>query len=333
MKLILDKWRLLALGGVVLGLAVAGLVYRDFRGFLSHRVAKTTELSIAKGWGIQKIAGELAERQVVASPLWFVFLDQFHGTGSIKAGYYRFEPGEDAATVLKRLRSGDVAKGRLVIAEGLTVREVVDHMRKAGLQEAVTALADPALPQRLGANVRSLEGYLFPDTYIYRVKDPKDDLVTRIITQGRKVFEQEWLTRPTGYALTAYEALIIASMIEKETGQVAERSHVSGVFHNRLKRKIKLQSDPTVVYGIPEFSGPITRAHLLAPTPYNTYVNQGLPPTPICNPGRASIHAALHPDETEDLYFVARGDGTHLFARTLPEHNKNVARMHRPGGG
>ncbi|MBF0152269.1 MAG: endolytic transglycosylase MltG [Magnetococcales bacterium] len=333
MKLILNKWRVVILGGVILGTVVAGVVYKDFREFLEYKVVRSADLAIPKGWGIQKISSELASQKVIASPLWFTVLDQFHGTGFIQAGYYRFEPGETATMVLKRLRSGDVAKGKLVIAEGLTVREVVDRLKKVGLHEAVAAVADPALPRRLGLDVRSLEGYLFPSTYFYRIRDPKDDLIQRIVTQGKRVFEQEWLARPPGFSFTAYEALIIASIIEKETGHVAERAHVSGVFHNRLRRKMKLQSDPTVTYGIPDFSGGITRAHLLAPTPYNTYTIQALPPTPICNPGRASFHAALHPEVTEDLYFVARGDGTHVFAKTLPEHNKNVARFHHPGGG
>ncbi|MBF0136312.1 MAG: endolytic transglycosylase MltG [Magnetococcales bacterium] len=333
MKQFLNKWRFVILGGVLLGAVVFGAAYKEFESFQAYKVPKPVEVTIQKGWGIQKIASELARLQVVSSRFWFMVLGQLQGAGFIQAGYYRIEPGETASSILERLRRGDVAKGKLVIAEGLTVREIAEHLKKAGLQEIAASMGDATLPQRLGLGSHSLEGYLFPNTYQYRMKDPKDDLLQRIVARGKKILDQEWLNRPPGFALSLYETLIFASIIEKETGNAAERKHISGVFHNRLRRKMKLQSDPTVIYGIPDYNGNITRTHLLTPTPYNTYTIQGLPPTPICNPGQASIHAALHPLETEDLYFVARGDGTHVFSKTLPEHNKNVARFQHPGGG
>ncbi|MBF0176131.1 MAG: endolytic transglycosylase MltG [Magnetococcales bacterium] len=333
MKRFFDNWRLITMGGVVLGsFIVSSYLYKDFRGFREYEVPGSVELAVQKGWGIQKTAHELAQLGIVSSPTWFVLLGVVRDSILFQAGYYRFEKGMRVDAILDRLRRGDVAKGKLVIAEGLTLREVADHLKKKDLLEAAMAVADPGLPARLGLEAHSLEGFLFPNTYYYRIKDPKDDIILRMVTQGKKVLDQEWMTRPPGYTLSIYETLIIASMIEKETGNAAERPHVSGVFHNRLRRKMKLQSDPTVVYGIPNFMGSLTRAQLLAPTPYNTYTIPGLPPTPICNPGRASIHAALHPEESEDLYFVSRGDGTHIFSRNLSEHNKNVVRFQHPGG-
>ena len=152
-----------------------------------------------------------------------------------------------------------------------------------------------------------------------------------MVKKSQEVLDRLWQGRERGYPLSRYQALILASIIEKETGQGSERPMISGVFHNRLRLGMKLQTDPTVIYGIAHFNGNITRKHLLTPTPYNTYTIHGLPPTPIANPGAAAIHAALHPQQTKALYFVARGDGTHIFSKTYKEHDANVDRFQRKG--
>ncbi|MEO5341025.1 MAG: endolytic transglycosylase MltG [Magnetococcus sp. MYC-9] len=337
---------------------LTGWAVLDFQRFLHRPLPTAVLLEIERGWPLARIAEALEQRGVVSASHWFVLLARWsrlrfsaggveQGPG-IQAGEYEFAVGETPELALARLTAGNHVVHRLVIPEGMTVAEIGARMSAMGWSTVESLLLDPETPRKLGlVNVRSLEGWLFPSTYHYRRQDSALELLGRMVKQAQQVLNEQWHSAdqlaiargasaaPGAQPLSAMEILILASIIEKETGQVSERARISAVFHNRLRKKMRLQSDPTVIYGLqravggPGFDGNLTRQHLRDPTPYNTYTQAGLPPTPICNPGKASIHAALHPEQVEDLYFVARGEGFHVFAKTLREHEANVDRYQR----
>ncbi|MEO5344791.1 MAG: endolytic transglycosylase MltG [Magnetococcus sp. YQC-9] len=313
------------------GLIILGAIAYAFVEFLDTPSPVTRRVMIEKGWGPKKIALHLESQGVVNSSVWFGWLMRMHLPGSIRlhAGEYQIHAGESPASLLIRMEHGDVVRHRFSFPEGMTVEEVASRLRKHGWHEAEGRLKDAALPRKLGVTAPSLEGWLFPETYQYVRGDTIEEMLTRMVRMTKKVLEREWNARAPEMNLTPLEALTLASIIEKETGRAEERTRISGVFHNRLRKHMRLESDPTVIYGLPDFDGDLTRKDLATPTPFNTYVIHGLPPTPICNPGEASIHAALHPDATEELFFVATGDGTHQFSKTYAEHRAKVNRYQR----
>ena len=240
----------------------------------------------------------------------------FAGGRPLRAGEYRFPAGVSARAAMQRMLDGDSMQRRLVVAEGLTAVEVLALVAAA---EGLEGEAPPAA-----------EGALLPETYFYSWGDERAPLVARMAAAMRETLAGLWAARAPGLPLDSAEAaLTLASIVEKETALAAERPRVAAVFLNRLRRGMPLQSDPTVIYALTGGDGaldrPLLRADLAAPSPYNTYLNAGLPPGPIANPGRASIAAVLQPAETRELYFVADGQGGHAFAETLDEHNRNVA--------
>jgi len=322
--------------GVSIALAIAivfsGAVGIDFYFFVNRPVPETKTVVIPKGFNLHKAAQALEAEGVISSAFWLLVLARLTDQGRVRAGEYRFEQGGLPGTVLKQLQTGlGILEYRFVVPEGLSAREIAALMVKQGWKEAPDLLSDPHWVAQMHLEGGSVEGWLFPSTYFYRRDDTAVEILRRMIEQSRKILQQEWEGRPKEFAFPPYQALILASIVEKETGQGTERPLISGVFHNRLKRDMMLQSDPTVIYGIAGFDGNITRKHLNTPTPYNTYTRKGLPPTPICNPGQASIHAVFHPEPTKALYFVATGNGSHVFSSTLEEHERNVDRYQRQG--
>ncbi|MBF0214021.1 MAG: endolytic transglycosylase MltG [Magnetococcales bacterium] len=314
--------------GLLLLAGGAGLVYVRF---LDSALTEPRRVMIEKGWGVPQIARHLESRSAIPSAFWFVWLVRLDGPDGARlhAGEYQFEIGETPPVLLNRMKRGDVVRHRFTFPEGLNLREIAARLRSQGWEEADQRLADPGLPAKLGVQAPSLEGWLFPETYQFVRGDSLEELLTRMTRMTRKILDREWAQRAPEVNLTPLESLILASIIEKETGQAQERTRISAVFHNRLRRQMRLESDPTVIYGLPDFNGDITHRDLTNPTPFNTYVIRGLPPTPICNPGAASIHAALHPDQTEELYFVASGDGFHQFSKSYAEHRAKVNRYQR----
>lgn len=242
-------------------------------------------------------------------------------------GLYRFELPLAPREVLDRMVLGRGVFHRITIPEGLTVKEIAGLLQKEGIAEKDRFLAESASPELLsllGLGGKGIEGYLFPDTYYFTPFVTEGDIIIAMAEQFREVFNQmmEEQTRKVG--LNLHEVVTLASLVEKETGIEAERPLISAVFHNRLKTKIPLQSDPTVIYGLKHFSGNLTRRDLQSRSPYNTYRIQGLPPAPICNPGLSSLMAALYPAPVPYLYFVSKNDGSHLFSVSLKEHNRAV---------
>ncbi len=278
---------------------------------------------IPNGSGVEAIARRLGAAAVISHPVVFMLGVRIEGRDRLlRAGEFAFPPRismRDAATLLA---SGRTVKRRITIAEGLTTAQVLALVSDAaGLTGSV---AGPAVA----------EGALLPETYFYSWGDERAVLVERMQHAMRKTLAALWRQRGPGLAVASpAEALILASIIEKETAIAAERTRISAVFHNRLRRGMRLQSDPTVVYALTNGAGPLNRplnrADLALASPYNTYLNRGLPPGPIANPGRAVIEAAVRPGAGAELYFVADGSGGHVFARTLAEHNRNAAKWRK----
>tara|TARA_R110002110_G_scaffold284986_1_gene499118 strand:+ start:97519 stop:98478 length:960 start_codon:yes stop_codon:yes gene_type:complete len=287
-------------------------------------LAADTSVVIPRGASGQAIARRLVDAGVAADTRLFAVAVRFLAPERpLRAGEYAFAAGISLRDVVAKLQAGETVVRRMTIAEGLTTREIL------ALIAATEGLVGPLPePSELG------EGALLPETYHFSLGDARVDLVARMTAAREAALTRLWAGRQADLPLaTPEEALILASIVERETAVPAERGRVAGVFINRLIRGMRLQSDPTVAYGLADESGPLDRplrrADLAVDHPYNTYVHRGLPPGPIANPGRASIAAVLNPAETDDLYFVADGTGGHAFARTLAEHNRNVARWRK----
>lgn len=285
-------------------------------------------LQVPEGSTLSHLARQLTSEGLIANPYPLLIFVRMEGTPQIiKVGEYAISSRETPRQMLARLVAGDVIRYRITFPEGRSLDNWLDTINgvdkllqrgpvdKASLLKAVQPPAGD-----------ELEGWFFPETYSFTTFDTGLDILVQAHRAMKETLEKEWADRRTGLPLkTPYEALILASIVEMETGHPEERAAIAGVFVRRLQNKMKLQTDPTVIYGLKErFAGNLTRQHLMEENPYNTYRVHGLPPTPICNPGREAIHAVLHPLEGDELYFVARGDGSHQFSRTLAEHLKAV---------
>src|SRR6185436_15854335 len=245
------------------------------------------------------------------------------------AGTYRLEKALTPSELLDKLARGDVVFNEMAFIEGTTFRQWLEQLRSSPhVRQTLAGKTTADILADLGIGDRSAEGWLFPDTYRFAPGISEAELLKRAHAAMKRRLDAAWEAREPGLPLkTPYEALILASIVEKETGAAAERPLVASVFVNRLRKGMRLQTDPTVIYGIGEkFDGNIRKRDLTTDTPYNTYTRDGLPPTPIAMPGAASIAAVSRPARTEFLYFVGKGDGTHQFSRMLEEHNRAVAK-------
>ncbi|MEW6595531.1 MAG: endolytic transglycosylase MltG [Thermodesulfobacteriota bacterium] len=246
----------------------------------------------------------------------------------LQAGEYAFRPGQTPEEVLQILVAGKGIRHRITIPEGFAIVQIGGLVEAAGLakREQFVALArDQEFVRRLGIEAESLEGYLFPDTYYFTRNQDLTEMATIMAERGIRVLDEVMASAPADIGLTPHQVLTLASIVEKETGQPRERPLIASVFLNRLRQGMRLQADPTVIYGLADFDGNITKADLRARNPYNTYVNAGLPPGPIASPGREAMAAVLNPAPEKYLYFVSRNDGSHHFSATLAEHNRAVA--------
>lgn len=273
---------------------------------------------------------QLKDAGIITQPLRFKILARIKGDDKrLKAGEYKLSPAMTPLEVLDTLVNGQVVLHRLTVPEGFTIREIAAELQRTGLASAQDFMAlatDSRLAAELDIPAATLEGYLFPDTYFFPKGVPARTIISQMVQRFHEQFSPDWYSRARQLDLTIHEVVTLASIIEKETGDSAERPTISSVFHNRLKKKMRLESDPTVIYGIEDFDGNITRRHLTARTPYNTYLIRGLPPGPIANPGRLAIEAALYPAQTDYIYFVSKKDGTHYFSTSFAEHNEAVRR-------
>ncbi|WP_131111098.1 endolytic transglycosylase MltG [Sulfuricystis thermophila] len=288
------------------------------------------DFDIRPGLGLKGAAQVMAEAGVGIRPWQFALLGRLAGRDrNIQAGAYEIGAGITAWQLLEKLTAGDVTQSQIVIVEGKTFRD----MRRLidahpDLRHDSKELTETEILQRIGATETHPEGRFFPDTYLFARRSSDLDIYRRAYRAMERRLASAWENRdPSVPYRNPGEALIMASIIEKETGLAVDRGKIASVFVNRLKLGMPLQTDPTVIYGLGEkFDGNLRKRDLEADTPWNTYTRSGLPPTPICLPGMAAIDAALHPPKTDFLYFVARGDGSSVFSRTLEEHNRAVAK-------
>lgn len=286
------------------------------------------QVEVKGGEPFSHVAYKLNDDGVISSRTLFTLWARLWGLDrKLGSGRYRFELPVSAREVLNRLVLGRLAFHRVTIPEGLTIKEIAALLEKNGLVEKERFLEQTSNPETLslfGLDHTGLEGYLFGDTYHFPPGASEADILKTMANQFRQVFTEAMEARARELGLTRHEVVTLASVIEKETGIDSERPLVSAVFHNRLKRAMPLQSDPTVIYGLKDFSGNLTRAHLRTKTPYNTYLIQGLPPAPICNPSSSSLRAALYPASVPYIYFVSKNDGYHFFSVTFEQHNQAV---------
>ena len=292
------------------------------------------QFSISSGSSLRSASQQMVQAGVLpAAPPFEVLTRALGNPKNIKAGNYEVEKGITPYELMRKITRGDYTSLAITFVEGWTFRQ----MRKMlddhpALKHDTQGIADLEVLQRLGLQQQSPEGLFFPDTYHF-VKGVSDlNILRRSYQLMEKHLAAQWGQRAPNLPLeTPYEALILASIIEKETGQAVERSIISAVFLNRLRLGMKLQTDPTVIYGLGEqFDGNLRKQDLVSDGPYNTYTRNGMPPTPIAMPGLASLHAALNPASTDALYFVAKGDGSSHFSRSFEEHDRAVTKFQRP---
>lgn len=294
-------------------------------------------VTIPKGASVKQISKILSDAGVIHPDLRFLILTRLSGLGKkLQAGEFQLPARALPEEVLKTLASARSVEYPITIPEGLRAKEIASILDEKGWCDSRSfenLVTDSEFIALLGLEgVQSLEGYLFPDTYLLTSKDKN---ARKIVTLLVKRFLSVWseLIQGVEGEVNRHEVVILASMVEKETGDASERPRIAGVFLHRIQRGMRLQSDPTVSYGLQKFGTPLSRKDLRSITPYNTYTLPGLPIGPICNPGREALFAVLHPEKTEELYFVARNDGTHQFSKNLRDHNIAVRKYQRKKSG
>ncbi|MBW2129100.1 MAG: endolytic transglycosylase MltG [Deltaproteobacteria bacterium] len=329
------KWAVLSFGLVLFG----GLLFLARMFLFIYRpadpVAPLERVLIREGATLSEVATELEHRKILRNRRLFLIWARAKGEGRrIKTGEYLLSASMPPSRILVKLTRGEVMTHAVTIPEGWTRYQIARLLAVKGLVDERHFLSlcnDPGLVKAYGLEGETLEGFLYPDTYHFSLGLPARKIIDVMVKRFLEVIQ------PLGEAikrssLTLREVVTLASIVEKETGRPEERPLIASVFLNRLKRGMRLESDPTVIYGLSHFDGNLTRKDLHRPTPYNTYVIRGLPPGPIANPGLASIRAVLFPERTEYLYFVSKNDGTHHFSKTLREHNRAVSRYQKKRG-
>ncbi|MGH8727058.1 MAG: endolytic transglycosylase MltG [Burkholderiales bacterium] len=328
------KYKLAGLALFIVALAVAGAAW--IWNYAHSPLAFASfpkDFSISQGSSLQTAARQMTSAEVLPEPWNFIVLGRLlDKAGAIKAGEYRIEQALTPLELLDKITRGEVSASSITLLEGWTFRQLrVALNRKEQLKHDSEKLSDAEILAHIGAGEADAEGLFFPDTYSFDKGSSDLDLLKRAYIQMNAHLMRLWEERDDDLPFqNPYEALIMASIVEKETGQSPERGMIAAVFVNRLKLNMKLQADPTVIYGLGEkFDGNLKKTDLFADNPYNTYSRIGLPPTPIAMPGLGSLKAVLNPPDSDVLYFVARGDGTSHFSESLVEHNKAVAKYQK----
>lgn len=323
----MNRWLARVLIVLVIVIAVAGgaLWWGHARVVQPGPAMEPASVVVPKGTGTAEIASLLKEADTVDYPWLFLAAVRLSGRQPLLAGEYNFPAHASIITIIDMMRRGQTVVHKLTIAEGLTVYQILAQMRQAG-----------GLTGNAGQTPE--EGSLLPQTYFYSLGDTRDALLARMTHAMNELIDELWLHRAPNLPFSnKIEAIILASVVERETAIPEERPHIASVFFNRLRLHMKLQSDPTVIFAVSNAEGvlerPLTRDDLSMKSPYNTYQVDGLPAGPICNPGRASLEAVLHPLSSDDLYFVADGSGGHVFSKSLTEHNRNVGNLRRLENG
>ena len=323
--------RLALLAGLLAMLGAGGLAWYGQQSLSIEPLPKT--INVTPGMHLRSLSAMLQREGVVDHPLAFRLLGRVLGKGgSLKVGVYTLDKPLTPLALYDKFERGEVSQALVQFIEGWNWREVRAALSEQPLLKNDSAdMSEAELLQAIGAEENRIEGLLFPDTYFYAPHSSDIQILRRAYLLQHEKLMAAWETRAPGLPYrTPYEALIMASIVEKETGAAFERPQIAGVFLNRLRLGMRLQTDPTVIYGLgARFDGNLRKVDLQRDTPYNTYTRAGLPPTPIAMPSEAAIRAALNPAQTDALYFVARGDGTHSFSSNLDAHNRAVNRYQR----
>jgi hypothetical protein len=308
----------------------AGIFYLQYQKTLNAPLVAEGDgiITVKRGDTLATLNRELIRRGVISGSDWVLplYARLNPQAANIKAGDYRIDENASLPSLINDITNGKVVVYSVTVIEGKTFKDLRETLRQtAGLEHTLNNKTDAEVATLLGLQGNP-EGWFLPETYQFNRGTTDLDMLKRMYDEMQRTLEKAWASRAEGLPLaTPYEALILASIIEKETGVAAERPLISGVFTRRLQKNMLLQTDPTVIYGAADYHGDLTRKHLQTDTPYNTYINKGLPPTPIALPGKASIEAALHPADGDSLYFVADGTGGHTFSATYEEHQQAVA--------
>ena len=315
---------------ILLAAWAAGVFYLQYQKALNEPLVTEGDgiVTIKPGDTLTSLNRELTRRGIIHSdwvlPMYARLNPQ---AANIKAGDYRIDASASLPSLMNDITNGKVVVYNITVVEGKTFKDLrASLVQTAGIEHTLNDKTDAQIATLLGID-GSPEGWFMPETYQFHRGSSDLELLKRMYGEMQRTLEQEWPNRADGLPLAnPYQALILASIIEKETGVASERPQIAGVFVRRLQKDMLLQTDPSVIYGAADYHGDLTRKHLQTDTPYNTYINKGLPPTPIALPGKASIQAALHPADGDSLYFVADGKGGHTFSATYEEHQQAVAR-------
>ena len=316
---------------VFLGFCSLLIFILNLRHYADQPVSSETKnivVNIPSGQAFSVTADTLFKAGIIKSPFKFRMIARLKGYDKrLKAGEYILSAAMPPIKILEKLVKGRVKLYRLTIPEGLNIYQIAELTAKEGLAEQsafVERATDPAFARASGISAGNFEGYLFPETYYFPKNVSIKSSISSMVKRFRLVFKPEWKERSKQLGFSIHQVVTLASIIEKETGAPFERPLISSVFHNRLKKKMRLESDPTVIYGLKSFNGNLNRKHLEAVTPYNTYRIKALPLGPIANPGQASLEAALYPADTKFIYFVSKKNSTHQFSTNLKDHNQAV---------
>ena len=331
-----NKFKILTIVFFVLVISVTGagfFFFQEISSFVTeplNPLAAEKVFSIKPGQNFATIARNLKTEAIISSQAYFKLFVKYKKAGKkLQAGEYLLSAAKSPEQILEILLKGKVKLHRITIPEGMNLKEVaalVDTAGFCGKKHFFDLCHDKTFIASFGISAISLEGYLFPDTYFFPKTADCKAVIKTMVAHFNDIFTQEWKNQAKAMGFLVHEIVTLASIIEKETGDPLERPLISSVFHNRLKKKMRLESDPTIIYGIKNFDGNIKRKHIKMVTPYNTYQIKGLPLGPIANPGAKSLFAALNPAQTPFLFFVSKKDTTHQFSKTIQEHNRAVRR-------
>ena len=324
---------------LILPVVVLSLILSSVAAYYAYHWSKTPvtlndsvyDFHIKRGDSLRTVVSLLEREGILKHAPLLILYGRYTGQDRmIKAGAYEIKSGDTPLDVLERIASGDMSQRRIALIEGHTTKQFIERIQA---NPDITVTLDATKPEellaKLGSSYNSLEGIFYPDTYVFVPGDTDFDILRRAYVQSQSHLQAAWDSRnPDSPYKNPYELLIMASIIEKETGLASDRDTIAGVFTNRLKANMLLQTDPTVIYGMGDkYQGRIRKVDLQTDTPWNTYTRAGLPPTPIANPGLAALTAASQPAEHSFYYFVSRGDGSREFAENLQQHNRNVKRF------
>ena len=323
---------------LVITLALSLWVWSSYQNALEDKLIVETDsldYSIKSGSSLSAVIYDLANKKIIKHPRYLLWYARLNGlSNKMKAGDYRLTNDLTTKVFLNDIFTGKVIQFSLTIIEGWSFKQLLEALNNhPHIKHTLLDSSKEEIMLKLDLAEIHYEGQFLPDTYHFPKQLTDIEFLKRAHLALQSVLKEEWDKRATGLLYkNSYEALIMASIVEKETGQASERGQISGVFVRRLEKRMRLQTDPTVIYGMGDkYKGNIRKRDLLRDTPYNTYRRRGLPPTPIALPGRDAIYAALHPEEGDALYFVSRGDGSHQFSATLKEHNKAVIKYQLKG--